>query len=204
MLDIGCGAGDFLVVARDEGFDGSGLEISAAAGALAKEFHQLDVQVGDYRSNQQFGYYEAVTMIGVLEHVLDPLDLVQHAGRLLTPGGVLLIYTPVWGVYDRMTSWVARVSNSRWSQFIDRRINAAHLQIFPQETLRVLLEAQGLSVQESRRVCEYNLPVGNYLRSMSIGAGTLGRIGTAAVGGLIDRNLFFRNNQRVLASKRSG
>ena len=143
-------------------------------------------------------------MIGVLEHVLDPVDLVQHAGRLLTPGGVLLIYTPVWGVYDRMTSWVARVSNSRWSQFIDRRINAAHLQIFPQETLRVLLEAQGLSVQESRRVCEYNLPVGNYLRSMSIGAGTLGRIATAAVGGLIDRNLFFRNNQRVLASKRSG
>ena len=204
LLDIGCGAGDFLVVARDEGFDGSGLEISAAAGALAKEFHQLDVQVGDYRSNQQFGYYEAVTMIGVLEHVLDPVDLVQHAGRLLTPGGVLLIYTPVWGVYDRMTSWVARVSNSRWSQFIDRRINAAHLQIFPQETLRVLLEAQGLSVQESRRVCEYNLPVGNYLRSMSIGAGTLGRIATAAVGGLIDRNLFFRNNQRVLAAKRAG
>ena len=201
LLDIGCGAGDFLVVARDEGFDVSGIEISAAAGALAKEFHQLDVQVGGYQSEQRFGHYEAVTVIGVLEHVLDPVGLVQHAARLLAPGGVLLIYTPVWGAYDRLTSWLARASSGRWSRFIDRRINSAHLQIFPQETLRLLLEAQGLSVQDSQRVCEYNLPVGHYLKSMSIGAGTLGKIGTAAVAGLIDRNLFFRNNQRVLASK---
>ena len=201
LLDIGCGAGDFLVVARDEGFAVDGIELSAAAGALAKEFHHLDVQVGDYRSNQQFGYYEAVTLIGVIEHVLDPVDLVQHAVRLLAPGGQLLIYTPVWGVYDRLTSWLARASGGRWSRFIDRRINAAHLQIFPQYTLRGLLEAHGLTVQDSRRVCEYNLPVRNYLRSMSVGSGVLGQIGAAAIAGLINTNLFFRNNQRILASK---
>jgi 2-polyprenyl-3-methyl-5-hydroxy-6-metoxy-1,4-benzoquinol methylase len=203
LLDIGCGSGDFLVAARDEGFAVHGIELSAVAGALAKEFHGLDVQVADYRSNQRFGYYEAITLIGVLEHVLNPVDLLQHAVRLLAPGGTLLIYTPVWGTYDRLASWLARVSSGRWSRFIDRRINAAHLQIFPQHTLRGLLEAEGLSVQDTRRVCEYNLPVGNYLRSMSVGAGALGRIGATAIAGLIDRNLFFRNNQRILASKQA-
>ena len=140
-------------------------------------------------------------LIRLLEHVLDPADLLQHAVRLLAPGGILLIYTPVWGTYDRLTSWLARVSSGRWSRFIDRRINAAHLQIFPQDTLVELLGAHGLAVQDSRRVCEYNLPVRNYLQSMSVGAGALGQIGATAIAGLINRNLFFRNNQRVLALK---
>jgi 2-polyprenyl-3-methyl-5-hydroxy-6-metoxy-1,4-benzoquinol methylase len=201
LLDIGCGAGDFLIAARDEGFAVHGLEISAAAAALARDAHHLDVQVGDYRAEQRQGYFDAVTLIGVLEHVLYPADLLQHSVRLLAPGGVLLIYTPVWGAYDRLASVLGRWGAGRWSRFIDRRINAAHLQIFPQATLTRLLGTCGLAVKDSRRLCEYNLPVGHYLQSMSVGFSGPGRVAAAAVAGLINRNLFFRNNQCVLAVK---
>jgi hypothetical protein len=132
--------------------------------------------------------------------VLQPADLLQHATRLLAPGGVLLVYTPVWCSYDFVTSWLARLTAGAVSRPIDRRINAAHLQIFPYQTLRGLLARQRLTVRHSRRLCEYNLPVHNYLYSMGVG-GTIGSLIGRTVSALIGSNLFFRNNQRVLAVK---
>ncbi|MFA5908995.1 MAG: class I SAM-dependent methyltransferase [Vicinamibacterales bacterium] len=201
LLDIGCGAGDFLVIARDAGFDAHGVELSAAAARLAKQDHQLDVTVGDFKSESREGYFEAIALIGVLEHVRDPSELMFQAGRLLAPGGVLLIYTPVWGVYDRVSSGLARLTRGHWSRLIDRRINTAHLQIFPQRTLVRLAETNGLNVTHSLRVCEYNLPVHHYLSSVGIESAWFMGFFERCVNTLINTNLFFRNNQRVLISK---
>jgi SAM-dependent methyltransferase len=201
LLDIGCGTGDFLAIAREVGFDVDGLELSSVAAALAREYHDLDIRVGDLKSDRRDGHFEAITLLGVLEHVLDPADLLLHASRLLAPGGVLLIYTPVWGRYDRLASFIARTSAGRWSRLIDRRISTAHLQIFPQGTLKNLLESGGLKVEQSQRVCEYNLPVKYYLRSLGLTSSHLERIAASIVAALIASNLFFRNNQRVLAVK---
>ena len=201
LLDIGCGVGDFLAVARDAGFEVHGVELSPGAARLAEQYHQLDVRVGDFKSENRYGYFEAITLIGVLEHVRDPSELMSHASRLLAPGGVLLMYTPVWGVYDRISSGLARLTRGHWSRLIDRRINTAHLQIFPQGTLRRLVEANGLEVRQSLTVCEYNLPVHHYLRSIGIESAPLRRLVARGVDMLIDTNLFFRNNQRVLIEK---
>jgi 2-polyprenyl-3-methyl-5-hydroxy-6-metoxy-1,4-benzoquinol methylase len=201
LLDIGCGVGDFLVVARDAGFDVHGVDLSSGAARLAERYHQLEVTVGDFKSENRERYFEAITIIGVLEHVRDPSDLLRHAGRLLAPGGVLLIYTPVWGVYDRISSGLARLTRGHWSRLIDRRINAAHLQIFPQRALRRLVEANGLKVTQVLTLCEYNLPVHNYIRSIGIESPRLRDFVARGVDRLIDANLFFRNNQRVLTSK---
>jgi hypothetical protein len=93
------------------------------------------------------------------------------------------------------------LTRGRWSRLIDRRINTAHLQIFPQGTLFRLAEANGLKVAQSLRLCEYNLPVHHYLRSIGIESTWLTRLIARCVDTLIATNLFFRNNQRVLTSK---
>jgi 2-polyprenyl-3-methyl-5-hydroxy-6-metoxy-1,4-benzoquinol methylase len=201
LLDIGCGAGDFLAVAREAGFDAHGVELSAAAALLAKRDHQLDVTVGDFTSEDRVGHFQAITMLGVLEHVREPAALLKHSRDLLSPGGVLLIYTPVWGAYDRLSTALARMTSGRWSRFIDRRINAAHLQIFPQRTLIGLASTHGLVVNEAAKLCEYNLPVRHYLRSVGIESECVQRALASVVDALINNNRFFRNNQRVLVSK---
>lgn len=45
----------------------------------------------------------------------------------------MFIYTPVWGMYDVLTSSLARASQGRFTRPIDRRINAAHFADISQE-----------------------------------------------------------------------
>jgi 2-polyprenyl-3-methyl-5-hydroxy-6-metoxy-1,4-benzoquinol methylase len=203
LLDIGAGAGDFLAVARDRGFDVHGIEVSAPAARLAREWHGIEVAVGNVKDDLRDGYFDVVTLIGTLEHVVDPAALLRGAGRLVAPGGLLFIYTPIWGIYDRAGSLVARITGGRLSRPIDRRVNRAHLQIFSAETLSRALDDLGMDTLLCDRVCEYNLPVMHYLTSLGVASPRVNAVASAAVKMLIDRKLFFRNNMRVVARRRA-
>jgi len=201
LLDIGCGAGDFLVVARDHGFEVHGIDISAPAVRLAAKSHGIQVRLGAVEDYPFESLFDVVTMIGVLEHVLDPKFMLMHAHRLLAPGALLFIYTPVWGMYDVLTSLMARISNGRFTRPIDRHINENHLQIFPKSTLVKLLQDLDLEPLTCDVVCEYNLPVYHYLQSLGITNNHAQTVMTKFFKALIDRKLFFRNNMRVTARK---
>ena len=203
LLDIGCGSGDFLVLARQEGFNVQGQEISIPAAKLAQKCHGLQIETGGIESYSPDKLYDAVTLLGVLEHVRDPKSLLSHAHRLLRPGGVLVIYTPVWGLYDRVSSLVARASGGYLGHLIDRRINIFHLQIFPRKTLVHVLARIGMTILASDEICEYNLPVDHYLESIGIRQASIQKGVARLVQTLIDRRLFFRNNMLIFARKTS-
>jgi SAM-dependent methyltransferase len=91
VLDVGCGAGDFLLTLPAE-LTKYGVEPSVAAAAAARKrgvsilaptLVQLSPQVG----------FDAITMIDVIEHVADPGDLLDQALPHLAPGGSLIIAT---------------------------------------------------------------------------------------------------------------
>lgn len=201
MLDIGCGVGDFLVCAERQGFEIYGLEISASAAQLAAEWNGIHVDIREVADDPRTGFFEVITLIGVIEHVLDPNNILLHAHRLLASGGTIFIYTPVWGFYDAMTSFIARVSGGWFTKFIDRRINQAHLQIFSKITLINLLHQLGMETLASKVICEYNLPVKDYLQSLGITHPLIQSLVEKLVKTLIDRKLFFRNNMWVIARK---
>ncbi len=96
ILDIGCGAGEFLAFLRNKGIPGVGIDLSAtevqravAAGldvvhATAAEFLQ--------RTDECFA---AITLLQVIEH-LPPEDLLptlEGCVARLAPGGLLLVET---------------------------------------------------------------------------------------------------------------
>ncbi|NMG16353.1 class I SAM-dependent methyltransferase [Aromatoleum bremense] len=96
ILDIGCGAGEFLAFLRNKGIPGVGIDLSAtevqravAAGldvvhATAAEFLQ--------RTDECFA---AITLLQVIEH-LPPEDLLptlEACVARLAPGGLLLVET---------------------------------------------------------------------------------------------------------------
>ena len=201
LLDIGCGAGDFLAMARKQGFEVYGLELSAPAAQLATEYYNIQVDLQDIADDPREGFFDVVTLIGLLEHVIDPRDMLRHAHRLLSSNGILFIYTPVWGKYDFLASFLARASRNRFTRLIDRRINQAHLQIFPKTTLINLLEELGLETLSCEALCEYNLPITEYFQSIGITQAGLQSIVAKSVKALIDRQLFFYNNMRVIARK---
>lgn len=97
LLDVGSATGDFLVAARERGWQTCGVELSAHAAALAKG-RGLEIRVGTLQDAQlASASFEAVTMLDVIEHLADPLTELREVHRVLRPGGILVVETPNWG-----------------------------------------------------------------------------------------------------------
>jgi SAM-dependent methyltransferase len=96
MLEVGCGTGEFVRVAEDEGFDAYGIEPSEWAAAQAAD---LGVRVhrglvNEWRAENSEFRFDAVAMWHVLEHVPDPCGFMRDAISLLRPGGLVFIEVP--------------------------------------------------------------------------------------------------------------
>jgi SAM-dependent methyltransferase len=96
LLDVGCGAGQFLAFARSRGFDAlDGLELAADVARVARERTGARVQELDLDAAAlEPGTFAAVTMWDVFEHLGDPRAALRRARALLRPGGVVAIGTP--------------------------------------------------------------------------------------------------------------
>ena len=101
LLDIGCGNGDLLQQARPF-FDCEGVEPSAKAAAVTRGrgFRVREGQFEDLRFPA--ASYDVVTMNAVLEHVVDPVDVLEKVNHLLRPDGVVAVKVPkLWGPSHR-------------------------------------------------------------------------------------------------------
>jgi SAM-dependent methyltransferase len=100
LLDFGCGYGGFLSVCAALGFMAVGVDRAAAKrehGSYARVYESLD-QVADLAP------FHAITLFEVLEHLDQPLDMLEQLRRLLAPQGVLVLETPdCTGVRDIRT-----------------------------------------------------------------------------------------------------
>jgi 2-polyprenyl-3-methyl-5-hydroxy-6-metoxy-1,4-benzoquinol methylase len=99
MLDVGCGEGFALKFFRDQGWLVKGFDFSSS-GLESKNPDCLDALVtGDVFSLlsaeiQSGECYDVVWLQNVLEHVLDPLDLLGQLRRLVTPKGIAVVTVP--------------------------------------------------------------------------------------------------------------
>ncbi|MBU1727270.1 MAG: class I SAM-dependent methyltransferase [Candidatus Omnitrophica bacterium] len=95
ILDVGCGHGHFLKLARDLGWNAKGVELSKTACAYAKEIFGLDVVDKSVdRACLNENYFDTVTLWNVLDHLSSPLVQLKEIRRLLKPRGVLFIRVP--------------------------------------------------------------------------------------------------------------
>lgn len=94
LLDVGCGNGGFLLLARQAGWQVEGLDFDAGAVQTARsrglEVHHGGIEVLDGRS----ACYDVITLCHVIEHVHDPVATLRRLHALLIPGGVLWLDTP--------------------------------------------------------------------------------------------------------------
>jgi len=95
LLDIGCGTGIFLQVARDRGWDCCGIDISPHAVELARGRLGVPIEAGKLENglfaNERF---DVVTMWDVIEHLDDPVKMLQEVYHRLNPGGLFIAETP--------------------------------------------------------------------------------------------------------------
>lgn len=94
VLDVGCGAGDYLRVAKEAGWEPVGIDFDEKAIAMAR-LKGIEAHVGDLVSvNFPADSFDAITMSNVIEHLPDPKSVFAECLRILKPGGRLIMMTP--------------------------------------------------------------------------------------------------------------
>lgn len=136
LLDVGCGAGHFLHRARGRGWQVLGQEIAVHSAAFARETYGLTIlaeSLDILASSLPPAQFDLITLIGVIEHVPDPVTFLRQLRVLLKPTGTLFILT------DNARSWL---------HFLLRRdfpfiMPPEHLQLFTPRSIDALLYAGG-------------------------------------------------------------
>jgi 2-polyprenyl-3-methyl-5-hydroxy-6-metoxy-1,4-benzoquinol methylase len=97
LLDIGAGTGDFLVVAKNNGWKITGIEPGEKPKAIAVN---KGVSFANDLSELENNSFDIITMWHVLEHVPNLEFQIKELKRLLKPNGTILIAVPNFNSFD--------------------------------------------------------------------------------------------------------
>lgn len=175
VLDIGCGSGLFLDLARRRGFICHGMDASAQAVRLVREQYGLDVRQGAVGEDIWGGLrFDFVTLFHVLEHLTDPRAAVTYAAAHLKPGGSLILQVPNLG------SLQARCFGRRWYGLDVPR----HIINFTPAGFRLLLKATGFQIQRAALFSLRDNPA-SIASSLAPGLDPISRAGRTAQSGAL-------------------
>lgn len=137
ILDIGAGTGDFLLAAKQRGWEISGAEPNTNARELAfKKGIGLEESTAPFPDHS----FDVITMWHVLEHVPDPGEQIKELNRLLKPDGLLIIAVPNFKSHD------AQKYGEHWAAYDVPR----HLYHFSPSAIEKIFAVHGFSLTSQK------------------------------------------------------
>ncbi|MGX6441635.1 class I SAM-dependent methyltransferase [Neobacillus sp. K501] len=139
FLDIGCGVGHYLTIAKKRFTNLFGVEPSRTSVKIAREKGFTVIHDYFHEGLEFDGGFDAISIIEVLEHLEQPLVLFKQAARLLNENGILLVEVPNG----------QRIVEKK----LFNNLCTDHIQYFSVSSLSSMAHQAGLSivcVQESR------------------------------------------------------
>jgi SAM-dependent methyltransferase len=141
LLDVGCNEGRGLRLYARNGFQAEGLELNTRAAMQARNagFEVHTCLLGDYFPAVP---YDVAVLSNVLEHSLDPAQMLRDVRRILASDGEIWISCPCG------QSWLRRIFGRSW---INWHV-PFHIFHFSPNTLRQLLAQAGYTRIEVRQI----------------------------------------------------
>jgi SAM-dependent methyltransferase len=136
VFDFGCGAGGFLVEAKQAGLEPYGLELNRDLARHVTEAYGIPVHSGELSdADLALDRFDLIVSFQVFEHLMDPRGALLGLTRRLAPTGLLLIEVPnLHDVRERLRRGAT--------------MDDSHLFYFGRKSLSRLLGAAGLDVVE--------------------------------------------------------
>ncbi len=148
LLDMPCGDGLLTALMAPRFKRVVGLDASSKHLALAKEtlpdaeLHECLIE--DFETDERF---DTITMINVLEHVVDPIAVLQKAASLLTADGVLIVHVPnAMAVNRKLAVLMGTLTSCEELSPFDIDI-LGHRRSYSMDTFAADITAAGLKIQ---------------------------------------------------------
>ncbi len=176
VLDIGSGPGFFLRRAKQRGWQVLGIEPSPIAYNYSKKQNVPTIQKFFYEVNfKEIGKFDAIHIYDVLEHVNDPISVINESHSLLKKGGIIVVEVPndfnplqklVQNILNKKEYWITLSAESRNSGIFD------HLNYFDFSSISYILNRAGFKIilKESTFPLEFFLLMGyDYIKNPKLG-----------------------------------
>lgn len=137
ILDVGCGAGDFLSVFDCRKWERFGVDISDKACKIANKNLNNNIFCGELIDCMfPNKYFDVVALNQVLEHMMNPIEETKEIFRILKDDGVLFIRVP------NMDTLQLKLTKEFWLHLDVPR----HTYFYSEKTLKLLLDKNGFKI----------------------------------------------------------
>lgn len=153
LLDIGCGPGHFLSLAKERDWLVTGCEFNRSCLPHLQKAGIPVINRPIEDANIPDGSFDCVTLFTVLEHIPDPKNLLRQIHRILVKEGVTGILVPN---IDAMANRVLHEKSTTFSGDV-------HINMFSDATLRKMLEETGFEIIGSETILTNIDLINNYL-----------------------------------------
>jgi 2-polyprenyl-3-methyl-5-hydroxy-6-metoxy-1,4-benzoquinol methylase len=138
MLEVGCGTGLFLSIAKENGFVVEGIEYNSSMVEYGKkeygiEIQQFDIDKKGKLSDEKCG---VIVLMDFIEHIVDPYSTLMKCHECLEQDGIIFISTP------NIECKFVKELGAEWKYVSP----AEHLYYFSKDTLSKLLYKIGFKI----------------------------------------------------------
>lgn len=138
-IDIGCGSGERVTFAKDEGCQkANGVDkFDFAKNKSKQEVGIINSEIINYKPTKKF---QVASLFHVMEHIENPAEMLNHIrAHIIAKDGVIIVQVPNYGAIER------KVFKKRWFSFDVPR----HVWQFNERSMKRLLNDTGYDVIRS-------------------------------------------------------
>ncbi len=151
VFDLGCGTGGAAALLSNDGYAVAGVDPSEDGIAKAKNaYPNLPLKLGSAYEDLagQYGTFDAVISLEVVEHVYDPKTFSSTMFDLVKPGGIAVVSTPFHGYWKNLALALTGRMDSHFMPLKDH----GHIKFWSPHTLETLLLGTGFQTVEFQYV----------------------------------------------------
>ena len=142
FFEVGCGMGYFLRYAQDKGYSVSGIEYAGLGVTACREKFGLDVQQSSLEDfSPPSSRFDVIFMGDVLEHLLQPLEMLRKARTMLKPSGIVALEVP--SMFNSLTGRLAVAGYRLLRMQKKMSMPPYHVSEFTPATLRAMILKAG-------------------------------------------------------------
>jgi len=149
-LEIGCGSGSMLKAISNLGWSVSGIERTPTIAKQAQENCKNATIFESLETVPDGNRYDLIILFNVLEHLDNPDYFISKCNNLLNKSGRVIVVVPNFSSYQRI------IFNKNWFHLDPPR----HLFHFTKDSLSILLERNGFSIEKTSYISFEHDPIG--------------------------------------------